>query len=71
MTAYSLFVHQGKTLSTAAGDQKEALADFGKQLGQKLDTEDLDGVVAWYLLDEWNGHGHWTDHEIRVFATPL
>ena len=56
MTAYSLFVHQREdAYLTAAGDQKEALADFGKQLGQKLDTEDL--MVSLLGICSTNGTG--------------
>jgi hypothetical protein len=71
MTFYSLYVDQDKCLSTAAADRSEALATFEKQLGQKLRSEDSDAAIASYLLDEWDEHPHWTDHTIRIYATPV
>jgi hypothetical protein len=69
MAYYSLLiVDQNKTLSTPAQDRIEALAIFGKELDLKLTLENSDGVIASYLLDEWEVGPHWVNHTIPVFV---
>jgi hypothetical protein len=70
MPYYSLLTDTDKTLSASAGDRSEALAVFGKELGQKLSLEDSDAAVV-YLLDEWQEQHHFVNHHIRVFAAPI
>ena len=72
MTYYNLqIVGQHKTLSTPAGDRKEALAIFGKELGLKLTLENSNAAVISYLLDEWEIGPHWVNPTIPVFGIPL
>jgi excisionase family DNA binding protein len=72
MTYYNLqIVGQHKTLSTPAGDRKEALAIFGKELGLKLTLENSNTAVISYLLDEWEIGPHWVNPTIPVFGIPL
>lgn len=66
-----LIVDEEKTLSTLAQDRNEALAIFGKELGIKLALESGDGVVVWYLLDEWETSPHWVNPTIPVYASNL
>jgi len=60
-----LIVSQRKTLQTTAPGRREAIADFGKELGCNLSLEG-DGPPA-YLLDEWEGSPHWVNPTIPVF----
>lgn len=70
MPYYDLqIVNQQRSLSTPAEDRDEALAIFGRQLGQKLSLEDSDAVVAVYLLGESEVSLHYVNPTIRVFAT--
>jgi hypothetical protein len=64
-------VDPSAALKCSARDLGEALAIFGKMLGQKLSREDSDDAVAWYLLDEWEESIHFVNYHIRVFAVPL
>jgi hypothetical protein len=70
MPYYSLLTDTDKTLSPPAGDRNEALAVFGKELGQKLSLEDSDSAVV-YLLDEWQEQHQFVNHHIRIFAVPI
>lgn len=68
MPYYNLAVgnEPGRILSAAAKDRSEALAIFGKELGKRLTLDDQ-GIVAPYLLDEWQNGPHWINPTISVF----
>ncbi|MDP6389484.1 MAG: hypothetical protein QF654_06280 [Alphaproteobacteria bacterium] len=61
-----LVVKENRTLATAARDRDNALAIFGKELGQRLTLKDQD-LPASYMLDEWHESPHWVNPTIPVF----
>lgn len=71
MPFYTLVIPDkpGRTLNTPAKDRAEALALFSKELGHQLTDQD-DGSVAPYLLDEWDRGPHWTNATIPIFNVP-
>jgi hypothetical protein len=68
MPFYTLVIpdEPGRSLNTPAKDRGEALAMFAKELGHQL-TDQNDGGVAPYLLDEWDKGPHWTNATISIF----
>ncbi|WGR94798.1 hypothetical protein MTX26_01780 [Bradyrhizobium sp. ISRA443] len=65
---FNLQIENNRTLSTPAQDRREALAIFGKELGQTLTLEDPGSSATAYLLDEWTIGPHWVNPTIPVYA---
>ena len=69
MPYYNLvIVEDHRVLTTVAADREGAIADFEKELGERLSLSPEDDSVAPYLMDEWDGQGpHWINATIPVF----
>ena len=61
-----LIVDEQRVLATPARNREDALAIFGKELGLRLTLADQ-GIVAPYLLDDWDQSPHWVNPTIPVF----
>lgn len=67
MTFYALVIPgESRSLHAVARDRVEALKILGDALGREI-TDDDDGGVAPYLLDEWERGPHWVDATIPIY----
>ena len=67
MPYYSLLIADDQRyIQAVAPDRAGALLLFAEQLGHEVTDED-NGSVAPYLLDEWTEGPHWTNPTIPIF----
>lgn len=66
MIFYTLVSVSKGCLFTCAATREEALAQFGKELGEQLTIKPA-GHMADYMLDQWENDPHWIRAYIPVW----